>query len=616
MKHRNAVTMFELAVIVVILAAISVVFVGCGGGGGGNGQSPVNPGPNNGSNPNPTPLTPAELFRSWSGANLPWQTYGYDFGTTKDGGHLGYSSNYPSGLDSLKNAKAGTVRLFIFTDLRCGMKFDNNGKLIGFDDYVFKDMDALLKAAKENNLHLIIVLFDYMLADGVKVENGNQVGEHPDLVTNPTNRQALLDIMAGFFQRYAGNSTIAAFDVINEPDLAKAVDPGSMKEFVRLMAEGIHAANSKAVVTVGCRTRNELANWTGVGLDLYQFHYYDKMESETPFDMSAQSLGLDKPILIGECEPTDVSAKMTKAFSNGYAGILFWSMNADNDFRSQLGVYAKWVEGKPTEPVTPTPTPTPNPTPIPVPTPIPEIVTVPIEIHIQNTNSELAVVATVKAWSMKAGTKEAIDQREYTLTAFNEAKGEIKIFSISDTDILVKAYDRGGGLVYKGTRQTDAHYAIPKWIGVNIDCVVFQHSSVTNNCLSHDGTMILKEVEPIGEGNIGVFRKSDNGLIRIIKALPDHVYNDVKALAWSWDDRYIAVMYHSGMLPGAYLYEVETGKRLKNLSVGWGNGDFFHKMVFSADDTAVYFGHYGGVNIEGIGLTDLTAIPVQNEDTQ
>ena len=56
------------------------------------------------------------------------------------------------------------------------------------------------------------------------------------------------------------------------------------------------------------------------------------MEHEIPFDFPANGLGLDKPVIVGEVQPTSVEEKLHVAEENGYAGVLFWSLNADYDF--------------------------------------------------------------------------------------------------------------------------------------------------------------------------------------------------------------------------------------------------------------------------------------------
>lgn len=85
--------------------------------------------------------------------------------------------------------------------------------------------------------------------------------------------------------------------------------------------------------------------WTGLYLDFYEFHYYDSMESQEPLDYPCEDLGLDAPVLVGECEPTNLTAKLDTLYANGYAGVLFWSLNEDCDFRSVADAYDTWMQG-------------------------------------------------------------------------------------------------------------------------------------------------------------------------------------------------------------------------------------------------------------------------------
>lgn len=255
-----------------------------------------------------------------SGANLPWINYGYDIG----GGPTGFSSS--AYLVTLYNAldqwKGSTVRVFLFCDLRNGITFDASGNPTGFTSSVFNDMQALLDAAKAFDIKLIPVLFDYMIADG---NSGTYLGEHPDLITDPVKKQELLDLFSGFFTRFAGDPSIYAWDVMNEPEFAGAVSISDAQSFVSDFVSLIHSKSTQAKVTVGSARRDwMLQYWTGIGLDVYEFHYYDKFEKDVPLNYSVDSLNLNKPVIAGELQPDNVSSKLNTLNNDGYAGGLFW----------------------------------------------------------------------------------------------------------------------------------------------------------------------------------------------------------------------------------------------------------------------------------------------------
>ena len=229
-------------------------------------------------------LPAADSFVSLSGVNLPWINYGHDVGLahTWEASHDGFSSNVTrlrADLEFAANHRVKLVRLFIFCDLRGGIVFDDAGVPQSFDEYVHADFQTLLDEASRLGLRLIPVLFDYTLADGVTTEV--TVGEHPQLITDPARRDELLAILRPFLAQYGSDPTIYAWDVVSEPKYATACEMVAMRGFVVEVADLIREVAPEARVTLGCGDRGELPQWTDVGLDLYQFHYYDWMEPTT-----------------------------------------------------------------------------------------------------------------------------------------------------------------------------------------------------------------------------------------------------------------------------------------------------------------------------------------------
>ena len=166
-------------------------------------------------------------FAEGSGANLPWMTtptdqYGWDVGANPWGGdHAGYSTNLDNlaaDLDRLKDCCASLVRVFIFCDFRTGLAAAPPSGEFAFDDYVFADMDALVTAAADKGLKLMPVLLDFTLIDGKDREGESDVGEHPEFIT--THKDGFIQLLAAFVERYSDNSTIFAWDLINEPEVA------------------------------------------------------------------------------------------------------------------------------------------------------------------------------------------------------------------------------------------------------------------------------------------------------------------------------------------------------------------------------------------------------------
>lgn len=300
--------------------------------------------------------SPVRSFIEFSGCNLPWIRYGWDVGTNPWGGPPGgFASNTARLEDDLRFlAEHGVkvVRVFIFCDLRSAVIFDEQGYPLGFDEYALGDFEVLVNAVAKHKMKLIPVLFDYMLADGVSQEGNCAVGEHPDLITDPAKRDALISLFCRYiFDRYRGLDSIIPFwEVMSEPENASAVyldHRAELTEFIRQFNMAIRSTGFNTKAGCGSNDRSAVASWAATDPGVYSFHYYDAMEPTLPFDYPAASLNLDRMVYIGEAQPTDVSTKkMQQACDNGYLGLLFWSLNAADgfDFRAVADEYKSWVD--------------------------------------------------------------------------------------------------------------------------------------------------------------------------------------------------------------------------------------------------------------------------------
>ncbi|MEK7992659.1 MAG: cellulase family glycosylhydrolase, partial [Planctomycetota bacterium] len=290
--------------------------------------------------PNPDPAEEqAEWVKEYDtfikGANLPWVNYGYDIGN--DG--MGFSTNAANlaALNAeLAKWQGDYVRIFLFTDLRSGIIFDVNGVPTGFTDKVYADMQALLAAAAANNVKLMPVLFDYLLADGDTVGGG--LGEHADLITDPTKRAALVSLFVNFMQTFGNDPSIYAWDIMNEPEFADGagVNISLLQDFVGAFIAMIHAEAPGSLVTVGSRNWSDMIQyWTGLGLDIYQFHYYDEMAGTNPlnhmFTQAELALLAGKPVIAGELGSTDITNKLNILLQYGYNGGFFWQDGRPED---------------------------------------------------------------------------------------------------------------------------------------------------------------------------------------------------------------------------------------------------------------------------------------------
>jgi hypothetical protein len=262
------------------------------------------------------------------------------------------------------------VRWFVFADGTASPEFDQSGRVTGFDSYFYDDMDAALEAAREKGIYLVLSLFDFYLCDAGRIVDGVQVGGHSDLIADPVKRQSFIDsALKPMLARYGADPQILAWEVINEPEWAMAIPGGqsvgqpvsaeAMQDFVRLVAEVIKENTTSQLVTVGSASRKWLGLWKGLGLDFYQYHYYDWMETETPLQVPFEQLGLDKPCILGEFPTAETAISirdyLETAWSNGLAGALGWSFRGEDESsvpREQFSAlvapaYQEWRQAHP-----------------------------------------------------------------------------------------------------------------------------------------------------------------------------------------------------------------------------------------------------------------------------
>jgi hypothetical protein len=314
----------------------------------------------NGSDPNPIwpmkeQILPDSGFKK--GVNLPWlygtttsgdkwSNYGYALGTSAaTGEHYGFSRNIASLYNQMDKYKGGYVRIFLFSDFRAGLKLNPDGSVwtdangdFAFTDFVYEDMQALLDSAKALGIKLMPVLFDFHIA------NGGGPGDHPELINDAGKRGKLLKLFENFFATFGNDSSIYAWDIMNEPEYASGATTANLQAFVGGFTDMIHAQAPGSQVTVGSRNNTDVALWKGLGLDLYQFHYYDTMGAD-PLNTPVIDLGLDRPVLVGEVQATDVINKLDLLNNNGYAGGFFWQ---DGNYTISDPDYAsiqRWFEG-------------------------------------------------------------------------------------------------------------------------------------------------------------------------------------------------------------------------------------------------------------------------------
>ena len=282
-----------------------------------------------------------------AGINYPWTifqgraNYGCDFGRNRWDSHAGVTSHREevrADFEAMAARRFDVARWFVFTDGRGGTEWNAAGELTGPADRFFDDMDAGIELAAASGVRLCLVLIDFAwLDDGQRVA-ALDTGAFADRVLDP------------FLDRYGNVDAIHSYDIINEPDWRPSWPTERLRAFVGDCAARIHA-RSKSLVTLGGGRVRSASEWDRpeYGLDFVQVHSYPDVRypdrDETVFGRTAESFGLSKPLLIGECPPDPrahpedhlspaytLEDYLTLAKDGGYLGAWPWSFKGVDAF--------------------------------------------------------------------------------------------------------------------------------------------------------------------------------------------------------------------------------------------------------------------------------------------
>jgi hypothetical protein len=280
------------------------------------------------------------------GVNLPWLSYGCDFGASawRPQGGVARAEDRQGVADAFALLAAQGlrwVRWFMLCDGRSGLRVGADGTPQGLDERFFDDADAGLALAGEHGLRLMLVLLDFHWFGPAEWVGGVQLRGRAEMVTNGDRRAALREnVIAPVLERYGRHPAVWAWDVINEPDWVvrrtRALGPPAASPLVmRALIEEVTGdvrRRTRHRVTVGLVGTRSLDLVRGADLDFYQLHWYDSVADQVPLDGPVSSLGLDRPVLLGEFptlgSPRPPRAIVDAARRGGYAGALAWSLLA------------------------------------------------------------------------------------------------------------------------------------------------------------------------------------------------------------------------------------------------------------------------------------------------
>jgi hypothetical protein len=278
------------------------------------------------------------------GANLPWLDYGQDFGANpwQPRGGLsrpGRRERLRRALGELAESGASLVRWWLFGDGRAGLSEDGEGRILGLDDRVFPDIDTAIAELREAGLRVLFVLIDFLWLGPPRRVGGARLGGRRDHVRDPSLRARLLDrVFAPIAERYGLEPAVAGWDLVNEPEWATlgtgTLDPRravSRREMRAFLADtvAVFRAHARQPLSVGLASARWLPLVDGLDLDLPQVHWYESLDPVTALARPVESLGLGRPLLLGEFPTRGASLAprsiLDMAREAGYSGALAWS---------------------------------------------------------------------------------------------------------------------------------------------------------------------------------------------------------------------------------------------------------------------------------------------------
>jgi hypothetical protein len=285
------------------------------------------------------------------GANLPWLDGQYDHDIGINPLHPSWGCSYNSAhmnqhLADMHNMGITVVRLWL-NENKQGLLLDGNGNVTGLNSTFLTNLDNIIQLATQNGIYMYLTL------------NGGD----PDWVTNTTKQASYVNnAVTPLAIRYKGNKHIFAYDVMNEIDGVVGGSLGNYgsgatwaqaQAYITATVSAIHSADPGRLATcsTGWHQWHNLGYFLGLGLDFYDYHNYQ----DTPSFPTASSLGMDKPIYIGECgqsttywndsiQNTCELDALNSARSGGYAGVGIWAYQYPgcSDYYSMVNTDASW----------------------------------------------------------------------------------------------------------------------------------------------------------------------------------------------------------------------------------------------------------------------------------
>ncbi|MBX3129914.1 MAG: hypothetical protein KF718_24570 [Polyangiaceae bacterium] len=293
------------------------------------------------------------------GTNWAWRDWGADFGgiaAWNKSGVAADSAAIASDMATLQSDGVNVIRWWMFPRfLSDGIEWGQDGAPSGIGGSMIADIHKALELAEQHDVFIMLTPFSFDNFHPTATESGVYSRSIRPLLQSAAARKKLLDNLvvpvAQAVESSPYKQRMLAWDLVNEPEWAvngankyggaafdadadlEQVSHAEMETFLQEMAAALRA-NSGALLSVGGAAIKWHDAWLEVDQDFYSFHYYDWVYQYYPYtSVTPQSLGLTKPVVIGEFPNSGLSAVgsagqvLQGLWDHGFAGGLTWAFN-------------------------------------------------------------------------------------------------------------------------------------------------------------------------------------------------------------------------------------------------------------------------------------------------
>jgi len=302
-----------------------------------------------------------------NGSNNAWINFANDIGPDSEINLEGFRKTFAE-----VHANGGnSMRIWLHTTCAHSPVFNASGEVTGPGEGTIADIKAILDAAWENNVGMVLCLWSF---DMLRKNNGDLVtGRAKNILSNPEATKTYVNnSLIPMVLALKGHPGIIAWEIFNEPEgmsnefgweFNHHVPMSDIQRFINLCAGAIHRTDPAAQVTngswsflastdVGGKNKNyytdarliEAGGDKSGTLDFYTVHYYAWAKEElSPFHHDASYWQLDKPLAITEFHPkttfgVDELLLHDELYKRGYAGAQSWSWTDSNHEKMLLNM--------------------------------------------------------------------------------------------------------------------------------------------------------------------------------------------------------------------------------------------------------------------------------------